>query len=66
MSRQQAAERLVDLAYALTAGCPLELHIDGRLIKVSIADELRLGHELTSTEGRVELELTLTWSTPEA
>ena len=34
LSRRQAAERLVDIAYALTAGEPLELNAAGRRITV--------------------------------
>ena len=35
LSRQQAAERLIDIAYALTAGGPLELIAAGRRISGS-------------------------------
>jgi amphi-Trp domain-containing protein len=66
VSRQQAAERLVDIAYALTAGRPLELNTAGRRITVPIANELRLGRKLKSEGDRVELELDLTWAIPEA
>ena len=36
LSRQQAAERLIDIAYALTAGGPLELIAAGRRITVPV------------------------------
>ena len=65
LSRQQAAERLVDIAYALTAGRPLELNAAGRRITVPMG-ELRLGRKLKSEGDRVELELDLTWAIPEA
>ena len=65
LSRRQAAERLVDIAYALTAGGPLELNAAGRRVTVPIANELRLGRELKSEGDRVELELELTWAIPE-
>jgi amphi-Trp domain-containing protein len=65
LSRQQAAERLVDIAYALTAGGPLELNAAGRRVTVPVAGELRLERELKSKGGQVELELSLTWSMPE-
>ena len=65
LSRGQAAERLVDIAYALTAGRPLELNSAGHRITVPTANEVRLGCELKSTGGRVELELDLTWAIPE-
>ena len=66
LSRRQTAERLVDVAYALTAGLPLELNVGGRRITVPTGDELRLGRKLKSEGGRVELELDLTWAIPEA
>ena len=65
LSRQRAAERLVDIAYALTAGGPLELSSAGRRVTVPVPGELRLQRELNSEGGRVELELELTWSAPE-
>ena len=66
LSRREAAERLVDIAYALTAGQPLELNAAGRRITVPMGDEVRLGRKLTSDGDRVELELDLTWAMPEA
>jgi amphi-Trp domain-containing protein len=65
LSRRQVAERLVDIAYALTAGGPLELNIDGRRITVPVAAELRLGRELRSEGDSVALALELTWTMPE-
>jgi amphi-Trp domain-containing protein len=65
LSRQRAAERLVDIAYALTAGGPLELSSAGRRVTVPVPGELRLRRELNSEGDRVELELELTWSAPE-
>ena len=61
LSRQQAAERLIDIAYALTAGGPLELIAAGRRITVPVEKELRLERCLRSNGDRVELELDLTW-----
>ena len=66
LSRRQAAERLIDLAYELTAGGALELNADGRRTKVPMANEVRMRRELRSEGDRVEFELELTWSTPEA
>ena len=43
LSRRQAAERLIDVAYALTAGGALEVNAAGHRIKVPVADELRWG-----------------------
>ena len=62
LSRQQAAERLIDIAYALTAGGPLELIAAGRRITVPVEQEVRLGRWLRSDGDRVELELELSWS----
>jgi amphi-Trp domain-containing protein len=66
LTPQQAAERLIDIAYALTAGGPLELNGTGRRISVPVAGEVRLERELKSKGDQVELEIELTWSTPEA
>jgi amphi-Trp domain-containing protein len=65
LSRQEAAERLIDIAYALTAGGPLELRAAGRRISVPVAGELRLERELKSNGDQIELELELTWSAPD-
>ena len=65
LSRRQAAERLIDIAYALTAGGALELNAGGRRTKVPMANEVRMRRELRSEGDRVEFELELTWSTPE-
>jgi amphi-Trp domain-containing protein len=65
LSRQQAAERLTDVAYALMTGDPLKLGPD-RQVRVPIADEVVLKRESRSKGDRVELELELSWSTTEA
>ena len=62
LSRQEAAERLIDIAYALTAGGPIELNAAGRRITVPVAKELRLERELKSKGDQVELDLQLSWS----
>ena len=64
LSSRQAAERLVDIAYALTAGGPVELNAAGRRITVPVAKELRLGRGLRSEGDRVALELELSWTIP--
>jgi amphi-Trp domain-containing protein len=66
LSRQQAAERLVDIAYALTTGGPLELSADGRRITVPVGNELRMERQLRSAGDRVTLELELSWSAASA
>jgi amphi-Trp domain-containing protein len=65
LSRQQAAERLIDIAYALTAGGPLELSAAGRRVTVPVPNELQLQRELKSKGDQVELELELSWSSSE-
>ena len=62
LSRQEAAERLIDIAYALTAGGPLELIAAGRRIRVPVDQDLRLERWLRSNGDRVELQLELSWS----
>jgi amphi-Trp domain-containing protein len=65
VSRQQAAERLTDIAYALTTGPPLELSIDGQQIRIPVPNELHLKDEVKAKGDRVELDLELSWSTAE-
>jgi amphi-Trp domain-containing protein len=65
LSRQQVAERLIDIAYALTAGGPLELTAAGRRVSVPVPNELHLERGLRSKGNEVGLELELTWSTPD-
>ena len=61
ISRQQAAERLIDIAYALTAGGTLELRSDGRQVSVPVADEVLLKRESNARGARVAVEVELTW-----
>jgi amphi-Trp domain-containing protein len=60
LSRQQAAERLIDLAYALVTGGPLRLESD---LQVTVADEVVLKRDGNSKDDRVLLEIELSWST---
>jgi amphi-Trp domain-containing protein len=60
--RQEAAERLVDIAYALTAGSPLELRTRGRHIDVPVADEVVLVRRSTTHGERVDVHIQLSWS----
>jgi amphi-Trp domain-containing protein len=62
LSRQQAAEHLTDVAYALMTGG--ELRLDGdRQITVPVADEVVLKRNGSANGDRVALELELSWST---
>lgn len=63
VSRQEAAERLADLAYAMTAGGSLQLTVEGERVTVPLAEEVRLKRHVTTEGNRVNLELELTWST---
>jgi amphi-Trp domain-containing protein len=60
---REAAERLTDIAYGLTSGQPIELRIDGHLIKLPVGDDLVLKRESRSNQGRTRLQLELSWST---
>jgi amphi-Trp domain-containing protein len=62
LSRQQAAEHLTDVAYALMTGGELRLNGDGQ-VTVPIADEVMLKRSGTAYGDRIQLELQLSWST---
>jgi amphi-Trp domain-containing protein len=62
VSRQQAAERLVDIAYALTSGGTLALRAAGEQRTVRVADEVLLKRQSKTDGDRVEVEVQLTWS----
>jgi amphi-Trp domain-containing protein len=61
LSRQQAAERLTDVAYALITGGSLQLDGD-RKVTLPVTDEVVLKLETKSRDDEFELELELTWS----
>lgn len=64
LSRQQAAERLADVAYALTAGMTLELRATGeQRVCVPVNDEVVLRRRMTYVGDRVEVEVQLSWPT---
>ncbi len=60
LSRQQAAEHLTDVAYALMTGGELKLNGNRQ---VPIADEIVLKRSGTASGDRIQLELELSWST---
>jgi amphi-Trp domain-containing protein len=62
LSRHQAAERLVDIAYALTAGATLELRTQGEHVDVPVADEVVLKRTSTTDGRRVDVHIRLSWS----
>jgi amphi-Trp domain-containing protein len=62
--RQLAAERLADIAFALTGGAALELRHEREHVSVPVADEVLLIRRSTTKGGRVEVDVTLSWSSP--
>lgn len=62
ISRQRAAERLVDIAYALTGGGTLGLRVDGAQVEVPVADEVLLKYASRPHGDGVEVEVVLSWS----
>ena len=62
LSRQQAAERLADIAYALTAGVTLQLRVDGEQVNVPVTDKVLLKRRSTAKGDRVEVEVEVSWS----
>ena len=66
LSPNRAAERLVDLAYALTVGGPMEIHVAGERVSVPVGREVVLESASESKGREVKLELALTWSMPES
>jgi amphi-Trp domain-containing protein len=61
LSRQQAAERLADIAFALTAGDTLELRAGDQEVRVPVPAEVVLKRNSRSNAGHVEVELGLSW-----
>jgi hypothetical protein len=65
LKREQAAQRLVDIAYALTAGDTLELRHEGTRVSVPVADEVVLLRRSTSSgDDRIAVDVLLSWSAP--
>lgn len=62
VSRQRAAERLIDMAYALTAGGPYELRLDDQRMRVPVADHVLLEWKSSSKDDCFQFELELSWS----
>ena len=61
LSRRQAAERLTDVAYALTAGGRLKLGADQE-VSMPVGDQLTLKLRTRSRDGHVELGIEISWS----
>ena len=60
LSRQEAAERLTDIAYVLTAGGRLKLG-DEEEVSIPAANHIALKCATKSEGGRVELGIELSW-----
>ncbi len=65
LTRQHAAERLTDIAYALMTGGPMKLGPDGQ-VTVPVSDEMMLKWVSKSDDDRVQLALELSWSTTQS
>ena len=61
LSRQEAAERLIDVAYALAAGGKLRVD-DDQEVDLPFAGQVTLQRQSTSGGGRTELAIKLSWS----
>jgi amphi-Trp domain-containing protein len=62
LSRQRAAERLADIAYALAVGETLEVRIGGERIRVPVAEKVLLTRGSRTKGECVVVEVRLTWS----
>jgi hypothetical protein len=66
VTRVEAAQRLVDIAYALTGGDTLELRHQRSRITVPVSDDVVLVRRTTSTGDEIEVDVLVTWSAPAA
>ena len=64
VSRQHAAERLVDIAYALAGGETLELRTKSGHMTVPVGDDVLIKRESRSNGDCVDVEVELRWSAP--
>jgi amphi-Trp domain-containing protein len=62
LPRQRAAERLVDIAYALTVGETLEVRTSSEQVKVPVGDTVILTRGSRADGDLVEVEVRLRWS----
>lgn len=61
LGRQQAAERLADIAYALSAGVKLELRTVDEQVSVPIPETVVLRRRSTASGDHVSVEVELSW-----
>jgi hypothetical protein len=57
ITREQAAERLTDVAYALLVRSPGPLQIDGERVVVPDAEELLVDWNVSCADGRLRLQM---------
>jgi amphi-Trp domain-containing protein len=61
ISRRQAADRLADIAYALTAGGTLQVRVGGERLSVRVVDDVLLKWQGKATGDQLLVELELSW-----
>jgi amphi-Trp domain-containing protein len=61
LSRQRAAERLADIAYALAIGGTLEIRTGRERVRVPVAENVLVTREASAQGHRVVVEVKLTW-----
>jgi amphi-Trp domain-containing protein len=61
LSRQRAAERLADIAYALAIGGTLEIRTGRERVRVPVAENVLVTREASAHGHRVVVEVKLTW-----
>ena len=62
LSRQRAAERLADIAYALAMGGTLEIRTGRERVRVPVAENVLVTREASGNGHRLVVEVRLTWS----
>ena len=61
LSREQAAARLRALADEIASHNEVELDLDGKRLRIHVADEVRLDLEVEVGDDETELEIELKW-----
>ena len=62
LSREEAAQRLIDIGNALADSSKSRLHFDGDSIHFTVADQVEFEFELEVEGDQTELEIELKWS----
>ena len=63
MSRDEAAERLAQIADALARGGEFELERGGEKVQLDVPDQVALELEVEIKDGETELEVEIKWPT---